>query len=55
VISGVLRQWFEESDEIEALERLETDAVADRERVVLSGMRRSSPLGGGAVNSQVMA
>jgi hypothetical protein len=33
VISGVLRQWFEESDEIEALERLETDAVADRERV----------------------
>jgi hypothetical protein len=33
VISGVLRQWFEESDEIEALERLETDAIADRERV----------------------
>jgi hypothetical protein len=33
VISGVLRQWFEESDEIEALERLETGAVADRERV----------------------
>jgi hypothetical protein len=33
VISGVLRQWFEESDEIEALERLESDAFADRERV----------------------
>jgi hypothetical protein len=30
---GVLRQWFEDSDEVEALERLETDAVGDRERV----------------------
>ena len=33
VISGVLREWFEDSDEIEALERLESDAFADRERV----------------------
>lgn len=33
VVSGVLRQWFEDSDEIEALEQLETDAFADRERV----------------------
>ena len=33
VISGVLRKWFEDSDEIEALERLECDAFADRERV----------------------
>ena len=33
VISGVLREWFEDSDEIEALEHLETDAFADRERV----------------------
>jgi hypothetical protein len=33
VISGVLRQWFEDSDEILALERLESDAFADRERV----------------------
>lgn len=33
VISGVLRQWFEDSDEIVALERLETAAFADRERV----------------------
>jgi hypothetical protein len=33
VISGVLRQWFEDSDEIEALERIESDAFADRERV----------------------
>ena len=33
VISAVLRNWFEESDEIEALEALESDIVADRERV----------------------
>jgi hypothetical protein len=32
-VSGVLRQWFEDSDEIEALERVESDAFADRERV----------------------
>ena len=33
VISGVLRVWFEDSDEIQALEKLETDSFADRERV----------------------
>jgi hypothetical protein len=33
VISGVLRVWFEDSDEIEALEKLESDSFADRERV----------------------
>lgn len=33
LIDGVLRQWFEDSDEIEALEKLETDSFADRERV----------------------
>jgi hypothetical protein len=33
VISAVLREWFEDSDEIEALERLESDAFSDRERV----------------------
>jgi hypothetical protein len=33
VIDGILRQWFKDSDEIESLERLETDAFADRERV----------------------
>ena len=33
VISEVLRHWFEDSDEIEALDRLESDAFADRERV----------------------
>jgi hypothetical protein len=33
IVAGVLRQWFEDEDEIEALEKLETDTVADRERV----------------------
>jgi hypothetical protein len=33
VVGTVLRQWFEDSDEIESLEKLETDAFADRERV----------------------
>jgi hypothetical protein len=33
LISGVLRQWFEDSDEIEALDQLESDTVVDRERV----------------------
>jgi hypothetical protein len=33
LIGAVLRQWFEDSDEIEELEQVETDAFADRERV----------------------
>lgn len=33
LVGEVLRQWFDDSDEIEALEKLETDAFADRERV----------------------
>jgi hypothetical protein len=33
LIGAVLREWFEDSDEIEALEHLETGAFADRERV----------------------
>ncbi len=33
VIAQVLREWFEESDEIDALEQLESDSFADRERV----------------------
>jgi hypothetical protein len=33
VVTTVLRQWFEESDEIEAVERIESDAFADRERI----------------------
>lgn len=33
LIDGVLRHWFEDSDEIEAVEKLESDSFADRERV----------------------
>jgi hypothetical protein len=33
VIAKVLQQWFEASDDIEALDALETHAFADRERV----------------------
>ena len=33
LVDGVLRQWFEDSDEILELEHLETGAFADRERV----------------------
>ncbi|HEX3736757.1 MAG TPA: hypothetical protein VHV53_04375 [Solirubrobacterales bacterium] len=33
LIDGALRQWFDDSDEIEELEKVETDAFADRERV----------------------
>jgi hypothetical protein len=33
VIGSVLRQWFEDSDQIEELEHVETAAFADRERV----------------------
>ena len=33
VLSVLLGQWFEETDEIEALEVLESDGFADRERV----------------------
>jgi hypothetical protein len=33
VISVLLGQWFEESDDIEALEELESDAFSDRQRV----------------------
>jgi len=33
VISMLIGQWFEESDEIESLEQLESDAFADRQRV----------------------
>ena len=33
VITGVLRQWIEDDDDVEALESVETDSFADRERV----------------------
>jgi hypothetical protein len=32
-VSGVLRQWLEDSDDVEELVSVETDAFADRERV----------------------
>lgn len=33
LISVLFDKWFEDKDEIEALENVDTDAVADRERV----------------------
>ncbi|HEY2602729.1 MAG TPA: nuclear transport factor 2 family protein [Thermoleophilaceae bacterium] len=33
VIQGALRKWFEDSDEIEELVSVESDTIADRERV----------------------
>jgi hypothetical protein len=33
LIGEVLRTWFEDDDQIEELEKVETDAFADRERV----------------------
>jgi hypothetical protein len=33
VIQGILRQWFEESDDIDELLDVQTDFFADRERV----------------------
>jgi hypothetical protein len=33
VVAMLLGQWFEDDDEIEALDRLESDTVADRQRV----------------------
>jgi hypothetical protein len=33
VVNSVLRTWFEDTDEIEELEQVETDSFADRERV----------------------
>jgi len=33
LVADVLRQWFDDSDRIEALERLDGDAFADRARI----------------------
>lgn len=33
VIADVLQHWFEDSDELEAIESIETDSFADRHRV----------------------
>ena len=51
VISVLLRHWFEEADEIEALERLESDTFADRQRVGYR-FRISNPDGGFLVEQQ---
>jgi SnoaL-like protein len=32
-VDSILRQWFEESDELEGIVALESDSVSDRERV----------------------
>ncbi len=51
VIGVVLGQWFEDKDEIEGLEGLETDAFADRERVGYR-FRVRNPDGGHLVEQQ---
>jgi hypothetical protein len=33
LVSGVLRQWFEDSDELDEIVSIETDRVSDRNRV----------------------
>jgi hypothetical protein len=52
VVTDVLRRWFEGSDEIVALEQLEADAFADRERVGYR-FRVSCPDGHFLVEQQV--
>ena len=51
VITGVLRLWLEDSDEVRALEHVETDTVADRERVGYR-MRVRNPDGDFVVEQQ---
>jgi hypothetical protein len=51
VLGVVLGKWFEDKDEIEGLESLETDAVADRERVGYR-FRVRNPDGGFLVEQQ---
>jgi hypothetical protein len=45
VIDDVLRQWFEDADEVDEVLSIETEAVADRERV---GYRFAGHNGDGA-------
>jgi hypothetical protein len=52
VIGSVLRQWFEDSDEIEELVQVETDTFADRERVAYR-FRVRNPEGVFLVEQQV--
>ena len=45
VVEHVLRQWFEDSDELEKIVSIETDSFADRERVAcrLHGRNQDGP------------
>jgi hypothetical protein len=52
VIGTVLREWFEDSDEIEELVQVETDTFADRERVAYR-FRVRNPEGVFLVEQQV--
>ncbi len=52
VIGEILREWFEDSDEIEELVQVETDAFADRERVAYR-FRVRNPEGVFLVEQQV--
>jgi hypothetical protein len=52
LIGSVLRQWFEDSDVIEELVQVETDSVADRERVAYR-FRVRNPEGVFLVEQQV--
>lgn len=52
LVDDVLRVWFEDSDEIVALEKLETDAFADRERVGYR-LRIRNPEGSYLVEQQI--
>jgi hypothetical protein len=51
IIGEVFSEWFEDSDEIEELVHLETDAFADRERVGYR-FRVSNPEGTHVVDQQ---
>jgi hypothetical protein len=51
VLAILLGKWFEETDHIEAVERLESDAFADRQRVGYR-FRVSNPEGGFLVEQQ---
>ncbi|HEY0517068.1 MAG TPA: hypothetical protein VGD00_08110 [Solirubrobacteraceae bacterium] len=51
VLDIVFGKWFEDSDQIEALEAVETDTVADRERL-LYRVRVSNPEGDFVVEQQ---
>ncbi len=52
VLTLLLRDWFEDSDEIEAIEQLETDAFSDCERVGYR-FRVNRPGGRSLVEQQV--